>query len=298
MTAHREARLAIYGTVATRDALMAMYDARLRAWPVAFDASLVATRYGTTHVIASGDRDAPPLVLLHAMGIASVAWSSIVAALSTEHRVYAVDTIGDVGRSELVDARRHPKRGRQYSEWLEDVYEGIGVEQSDFVGWSMGAWIAMHRAIEAPERVRRLVLLAPMGLPTWRATAASMGPMMINALRPTDARRERMLDRTLGSDEHVNLELRPWMRLLASCRPRVAPPLTIASRSLRKVRAPTLVLLGADDGIVGDAQARANRARRHLPECEVEIVPNAGHAMSVEQPDLVASRILRFLSSE
>src|SRR5262245_1350731 len=114
----RNVRLAIYGTVATRDALMAMYDERLRSWPVRFETSIVPTRYGTTHVIAMGDRHAAPLVLLHPMGLGSVAWSSIVATVSSQHRVYAVDTIGDVGRSELADRRHRPEGGRQYSEWL------------------------------------------------------------------------------------------------------------------------------------------------------------------------------------
>ncbi|MCJ7438488.1 MAG: alpha/beta hydrolase [Acidimicrobiia bacterium] len=290
-------RLPIYGTEATRAALMAMYDERLQSWPVSFDSSFVSTRLGETHVITTGEPGAPDLLMLPPMGVAGVVWSSIIAALSSRHRVYALDTIGDVGRSELLDPTGYPKNGRQYSAWLDDVCAALGLSSPDLVGGSMGGWIAMHRAIEAPTSVRRLVLLGPMGLPSLRTSTAAIAPMMTYALRPTDARRERILDRALGDGARTNSEFRPWMRLLATCRPNVAAPRSIPSRQLRRIQAPTLVVLGAKDGLVGDANAVARRAR-HIGSCEIEILSDAGHALSVDEPELVGGRIVQFLSSD
>ena len=48
---------------------MAIYDERLPRWPVPFEAFFVDTRYGHTHVIASGDPALLPLVLTHPMGV-------------------------------------------------------------------------------------------------------------------------------------------------------------------------------------------------------------------------------------
>lgn len=293
----RVQRLPIYGTEATRAALMAMYDERLRSWPVPFDTSFVSTRFGETHVITAGKSGAPELLMLAPMGVAGVVWSSIIGALSSKHRVYALDTIGDVGRSELLDPTHHPKNGREYSAWLDDVSAAIDISSPDIVGGSMGGWIAMHRAIEAPARVGRLVLLAPMGLPSLRTSTAAIAPMMTYALRPTDARRERMLDRALGDGARTNIEFRPWMRLLATCRPNVPAPRTIPIRRLRRIQSPTLVVLGAKDGLVGDAHAVARRARC-INGCEIEILPDAGHALAVDKPELVGDRIVRFLSSD
>jgi hypothetical protein len=53
----------IFRTEENRDELVAIFDRRLAAWPVPFDAFFVNTRYGKTHVIASGARRSPPLVL-------------------------------------------------------------------------------------------------------------------------------------------------------------------------------------------------------------------------------------------
>jgi pimeloyl-ACP methyl ester carboxylesterase len=149
---------------------MAIYDEGLRRWPVPFEAFFVDTRYGKTHVIVSGDPASPPLVMTHPMGVGGFVWSTIIAALSAHRRAYALDTIGDVGKSVLADPDRYPKQGRDYSAWLDDVFTALDLTAADMVAGSMGGWIAMNDAIYAPDRVRRLVLLGPMGLAPWRAT--------------------------------------------------------------------------------------------------------------------------------
>jgi pimeloyl-ACP methyl ester carboxylesterase len=289
--------LPIFCTEENRAELMAMYDERLRGWPVSFETFFVAGRYGKTHVIACGDVASRPLVLMHPMGAGAFMWSSIVAALSAERRVYALDTIGDVGRSELEDPDRYPKGGSDYSAWLDDVYEALGITSADLVAGSMGGWIALNRAIYAPERVRRLALLGPMGLPSFRATLGVLGPMMSHVVRPTDAKLERIITRSLGEGERVNREFRAWMRILGRCRPRVGQPFYIPARKLRMIDAPTLVILGGKDGLIGSAIAAARRARRNIAGCEVEILPGAGHVMSIDEPEFVGGRIASFLDA-
>jgi pimeloyl-ACP methyl ester carboxylesterase len=287
----------IFRTEENRAELSAMYDEGLDRWPVPFETFFVPGRYGRTHVIASGDVASPPLILLHPMGAGGFMWSSIVAALSAKRRVYALDTIGDVGRSELVDPDRYPKRGSEYSAWLDDVYEGLGITATDVVAGSMGGWIAMNRAIYAPARVRELALLGPMGLPSVRATLGVLGPMMSHVVRPTDAKLERIITRSLGQGERVNREFRAWMRILGRCRPKVGQPFHIAGRKLRMIKAPTLVILGGNDGLIGSATAAAGRARRNIARCEVEILPGAGHVMSIDEPEFVGGRVARFLEA-
>jgi pimeloyl-ACP methyl ester carboxylesterase len=287
----------IFRTEENRARFMAMYDEGLGRWPVPYETFFLDTRYGRTHVIASGDAASPPLLLIDAMGVAGFSWASIAAPLSDIRRVYALDTIGDVGRSELADPGRYPRKGRDYSAWLEDVSEQLHLAAADLVAASMGGWIAMRHAISAPERVRRLVLLGPMGLPSWRTTVGVLAPMISSVIRPSEAKLERILTRALGDGERVNREFRPWMRQLTTCRQRLGLPLHLPNSKLRMIKAPTLLFMGGKDGLIGSPSAAAKRARATIAGCQIEILPHAGHGISVDEPKLVAQRIVNFLEA-
>lgn len=284
--------LPIFVTEENRSRLMAIYDDALRRWPVPYETFPVATRYGSTHVIASGSRAAPPVVMTHPMGVGGFVWSSIIESVSTHRRAYALDTIGDVGRSELADPGKYPKTGANYSQWLDDVFAALDLGAADMIGGSMGGWIAMNHAIYARERVRRLALLGPMGLAPWRATLTVLGPFLSQRLRPSDRKLDAIITRSLGEGERVNREFRPWMKVMGYTKPRVGQPFHVPSRRLRRIKAPTLVFLGGRDGLVGDPAAAARRARRNITGSEIHVLPDAGHVMSVDEPQLVSRRIV------
>jgi pimeloyl-ACP methyl ester carboxylesterase len=143
--------------------------------------------------------------------------------------------------------------------------------------------------------LRSLVLLGPMGLAPWRATLGVLGPFMSQRLRPTEAKLDAIITRSLGAGDRVNREFRPWMRIMGFTKARVGQPFHIPAGKLRAIQAPTLIFLGGKDGLVGNAAAAAKRARRNITGCEIEFLADAGHVMSVDEPDLVGNRIVEFL---
>src|SRR5689334_7637357 len=78
---------------------MAAYQAVLQDWPVPYAELDIPTRLGSTHVVASGPPNAPPLVLLPSFAATATVWRPNVEALSRRCRTYAVDVIGQPGKS-------------------------------------------------------------------------------------------------------------------------------------------------------------------------------------------------------
>ena len=109
---------------------MQIYADRMRQWPVPYEDRVIAARYGRTHVVASGDLASPPMVLLHPMGAGAQVWLSVIGTLSQDHRAYALDTIGDIGKSELEDPDRYPKKSKDFSAWLDDYVAGAETSSS------------------------------------------------------------------------------------------------------------------------------------------------------------------------
>jgi pimeloyl-ACP methyl ester carboxylesterase len=154
----------IYVNPENKAKILSIYAKNLSQWPVPYECCNVPTSYGSTHIIVSGPKDAPPIVLMHGRGGTATMWLPNVLALSRDYRVYALDTIGDFGKSELEDIDNYPKNGKSCSDWLVEVFNGLGINQAFVIGESMGGWITMNLSIFAPERVKGIILLAPVGI--------------------------------------------------------------------------------------------------------------------------------------
>jgi pimeloyl-ACP methyl ester carboxylesterase len=127
---------------------LAAYDAVLAEWPVPFDELDVPTRLGPTHVVASGPPDAPPLLLLPSFAGTATVWRLNAEGLSRAFRTYAVDVIGQPGKSL---ATRRLRRPREYADWLVDVLDGLNVRHASIVGCSFGGFLALNQALVTPE---------------------------------------------------------------------------------------------------------------------------------------------------
>jgi pimeloyl-ACP methyl ester carboxylesterase len=289
------------------DGFLAAYDKVMAKWPAEREAVTVPTPFGTTYVNVCGPREGPALVLLPGGGGAtSASWYAQAAGLARTHRVHAVDLIGAPGRgTEAGD--RHPRTVADLVAWLDAVLDGLGLAETALAGHSYGAWIALHHALHAPTRVRRLALLDPTGCfagyrPAYLLHAL---PML---LRPTPARVRAFLRWETGmgapparAKSRVGETLDPdWFRLqeAAAGFPSVSKPVTgprPAPDALRGLNMPVLLLL-AGSSRIHDTYRVAARAGALLPRVETVDLPGVSHhALPQAAPVELGRRLTEFL---
>ena len=160
----KDVKTSIYFTPQVQSEMMAIYDTKLANWPTPYETRHVDTSYGKVHVIVSGPENAPPVLLLNAGQMAGWSWVTNVGALNEGYRTYAIDTIGEPGKSELSDINRFPKNGAQWSDLLVEITDTLGVQKAYVVGASNGGFLALNYAIRYPERIEKMALLGAMGL--------------------------------------------------------------------------------------------------------------------------------------
>jgi len=87
-------------------------------------------------------------------------WTPNIADFSQDHRVYAIDVMGQPGKSIPGEAIRNEA---DYAAWLTATLDALHLDRVSLVGMSYGGWLALNYAIAAPQRLQRLVLLSPGG---------------------------------------------------------------------------------------------------------------------------------------
>ncbi|WP_257459547.1 alpha/beta fold hydrolase [Archangium lipolyticum] len=275
-----------------QSAFTTVYERALERWPVPVERLFVPTRFGRTHVLVSGPREAPPFFLLHGMTGTSTMWAPNIAALARTHRVYMPEVPGDFGWSEV----ERPLGSRDdCAAWLGEVMDGLKVESAMVGGQSLGGWLSLNFALKVPARVNALVLIAPAGC------FAEVGlqfilhaiPCMFFPYRPVFDWSERWMCAPGNTPPRESSAV--FAAGMKHFRSRLqARPGPFPEEELRRLLAPTLLLVG-DKEVITSGPALVARARQLVPHVQAELVPNAGHLLSGEQPEHVNARVVRFL---
>ncbi|MBL8164055.1 MAG: alpha/beta hydrolase [Anaerolineae bacterium] len=280
----------LYRSAEGYTAMMAAYDATLARWPVPYECLTVPTRHGATHIITSGDPAAPPLILLGGAGANATRWLPNIGELSKDFRTYCLDGLGETGRSA---PNRPSYRGDAYGEWLVDVFDALHLERANVAGISRGGWLTLKIAIYAPDRVNRIVPMSAQGLaPLSLSFLVHMLPVIVFPTEGSIKRLTRFSSApNLPPDERLGQRIYLIFKHYRSNRSRVP---NFTDDELRRISAPTLLLWGAYEGAYNVTRAN-ERAVRLIRDLCIEVIPNAGHTVSDDQPALVNARITAFL---
>jgi pimeloyl-ACP methyl ester carboxylesterase len=272
---------------------MAAYDKVFSHWPVPYVALEISTRFGKTHVNVSGPQTAPALVLLPGNFTSSTTWFSNVACLSESYCVYAVDVVGDVGKSV---AEHMPTSRSDYADWLKEVLAGLQINKASLMGISYGGFVAFNFALRYPEKVQCLVLLCP-GLPfapfTLRWMIYGM-PMSLSSSRW--AGKWFLRGASFKGYDRNNLVQETFVTGMTGIRSKTVMRPMINAAEWGKIQIPTLLLIG-DHEILYDPGRALKRAKQLIPHLETELVPHAGHLLNSDQPEKVDATVLRFLGA-
>jgi pimeloyl-ACP methyl ester carboxylesterase len=262
----------IYKSPAGKNEIMALYDAVLARWPVVYETFDLPTRHGSTFVIASGKKSAPPLVLLHGAASNAVSWVGDMIEYSQHFRVYAVDLPGEPGKSAEI---RPAWDGPDFAEWLEDVLNGLGIEKSALLGISQGGWTALRFATRHPERVTRLVLLAPGGIMPTRSSFI-IKAVVLSLLGRWGAKR---INRIVFGKQSIHPEAIKFMdAIMTNFNARMDHEYLFSDEELQRLNMPTLLIGGAKDALM-PMESIALRMKRFVPRLESVLIPDMGHAL-------------------
>ncbi len=135
------------------------------------------------HYVDEGDRDAPPVLMLHGNPTWSFYWRRLIKALSATHRVVAPDHIG-CGKSDKPDDDTYSYRLAERIDDVEHLVERLGLRDITLAVHDWGGMIGMGWAHRHPDLVARLVILNTAAFPM---PATKRLPASLRLARDTNA---------------------------------------------------------------------------------------------------------------
>ena len=241
-----------------------------------------------------------PIVLLHAFPLSHAMWKAQVEGLKSMARVITPDLPG-FGGSPLQGKPSIQRIARE----VADLLDYLHIEEPVFLaGLSMGGYVLFEFLRQFPGRVRGLGLFSTRALPD--TPEAREGRLRTaETIRSTglEAFSKAILPKLLGA---TTLKTRPAVvqqvteMIVANTRDGVADALlAMADRRsstdlLESIRVPTLVIAGEEDTFIPVKDAQS--LQRQIAGSYLEVIPQAGHLVNLEQPELFQEILGKFLN--
>ncbi len=268
-----------------------------------------------THYSEAGG-NGPVVVLCHGGGAGSsgaAGFGSVMPALAEHFQVYALDSVGGYGETDpFVPATRGIQSRVEH---LADFIDALCLDDICIAGNSQGAWVAAKYAIEHPDRVKKLFLVASSTIANAMGIQGEETEGM-RALRAYDGTADAMrrlleallYDKSVITDDLVNLRnaaaTRPGARDAAktfmegTIKYTRDPNFKLTfdmTHTLPNLKIPTTFIWGAEDRFA--PPELGHQLEKLLPNIPFEYIPKGGHQVQNDQPQVVADRMIKFFQS-
>ncbi len=241
-----------------------------------------------------------PVILLHGWLGSWGLWQETMATLGGSFRTYALDFwgFGESGK------KRDTYAVQDFVSLVDQFMDHLGIERAPLVGHSMGGTVSLLVAMQYPRRVSKVVVVGspivgsslafPLKLAGRRGIASLLFNMMwafrlgMRAASPLicrDARVPEMMDKDLS-----RTTLESFLRSIASLRK------TDLQGDLPQVHVPVMGMYGDHDNIVHPMQWQP--LKKGIPGTRVELYPNAGHFIMLDDPEIFIKKLKSFLEEE
>jgi pimeloyl-ACP methyl ester carboxylesterase len=265
--------------------------------------------------------EGPTVTFIHGASNGGTSWAPLAARLQDFHCVL-LDRPGCGLSPRLAEPLTDMRRLSTFADALiVDVLDALDVSTSHLVATSFGGYFALRTAAAHHERVNRLVLIGwSFGAPvasTPFVMRVAMQPLLGRLITriPVNEPMLRAMLKQIGLRQAVEtgrfgpteiawfqslLRDTDTMRNEIDASPRIMSmrgfnaETLLTPSLLSSVEAPTYLLWGEDDPMGGAEIAREFTSR--LPSGELDLMPHAGHAPWIDDPEFVARRVAEFLS--
>jgi len=266
------------------------------------------------HFRDEGKTESPVIVLLHGFNGSLFNFERLVPLLADDFRLISIDLPG-FGLTGAIPSANYTTES--FMDTVTKLTNQLGIEKFSIAGNSMGGGVAWRYTLEHPTKVEGLILLASSGVGSkedvkkfeeresntpivWKLMNSALLKKFLHYYTPkffaTEGLKRSVYDQQFANADHANQFHE--LVLLQGSRNAILS-MTMGGRrkmhgpeSLSKITAPTLVIHGEEDNIIGFERSLV--FKENIDNAEIKIYPKIGHLPMYEDPARTADDILKF----
>lgn len=263
--------------------------------------SVITGKY-TTNYLESGKGF--PLIFIHGSGpgvSAYANWRLVLPQIAEVAHCYAIDMIGFGYTDKPTDI----DYGMDvWTKQIVDFMDALNIEQADFVGNSFGGSLALSMAINHPERVRKLIMMGPMGVDfnlTYGLNEVwGYSPSKENMLKllkifcyNQEYATEELADTRFNASTEVGFQ-EAFSSMFPEPRQRSVDNMSFPDEKIKNVKNDTLIVHGREDKVI--PVSNAYKLIDLMDNAELHVFGHCGHWTQIERADDFSSLVKYFLN--
>lgn len=259
------------------------------------------------HYLTAGSGE--PILFIHGFPTSSYLWRNVMNGLSENYHVIAIDLPG-YGKSDkkLEDSFSF----RYYNRILSSFVKALDIEQITLGVHDLGGPVGLYWMIHNVEKVKRLLLFNTLVYPEFSLAVklfglASITPGMKQLLTSQWGIKKTMkfgvYKKDILTDEDIKhyqaafVEKSTRKVLLKSIRRLSLKGFKEIETKLHLYQGPIQIIYGENDKILPKVSYTMSKLKENLPQAKINAIPNCGHFLQEDEPDLICELVYEFMKS-
>lgn len=273
--------------------ILQLYDQKLESLAIDFSYKIINTRFGKTNIIATGNPQNPPIILIHGSnGCAPIAIETYRELLDS-FSVYAIDVLAQPNKSAET---RLSMQDDSYGQWMNEIIDELNIQDVTLAGFSFGGLVILKTLIHNEKNIKEVFLSAPAYVVNGNPIKA-LFRFFIPMKRFMKTKKTKYLEQFLASafTEKDDFAQKSLALVFTHFTMDFTPVPIIKTSDAMKIRTP-ITLIAAENDIIFPGRKMIKRAKKIFPSLQrAVLLKNSKHVQDKKDNARIASLIMEKL---
>ncbi|MBR9856025.1 MAG: alpha/beta hydrolase, partial [Algicola sp.] len=274
-----------------KEAILKLYNQKLEQLELAYSERQLETHFGSTNIIVSGDKQNPPLLLIHGTGGCAPLILESLSKLTTKYCVYAVDVLAQPNKSA---ENRLDMKSLDYGKWLTEIIIKLRLKAVTLVGFSFGGLISLKTLEFNETPIKHVFLIAPVYIVNGNPLLGLI-KMFIPLKKFIKTNKPKYIKRVMDAlfSEYDAFALQFMSATFQHCHMDFSPLPIIPKQTAKNIKTP-ITIIAAEKDLMFPGRKMMKRAKDIFPSLEkVILLEGSKHVPSNADFEGIAQTILK-----